>query len=166
MLHHNLSSKLDGARQQSVEKQASGRQPRPDAQFSNTLEGLNRESGANPERTRRCVRGRNPQSCHWLLLGSGFRTSDHARGPGAGRFESAAATSVCEHFERPATPALGVRRGYGTASGAGKARGVGRSGSQKTCRQVRDGRDGKSPGVIVALGDFVFRHWVDWALVF
>jgi len=37
MLHHNLSSKLDGARQQSVEKQASGRQPRPDAQFSNTL---------------------------------------------------------------------------------------------------------------------------------
>jgi hypothetical protein len=37
------------------------------------------------------------------------KIADHARGPGAGRFESAAYTAVCEHFERPATPPSGVR---------------------------------------------------------
>jgi hypothetical protein len=37
------------------------------------------------------------------------KIADHARGPGAGRFESAAYTAVCEHFERPATPPTGVR---------------------------------------------------------
>ncbi|MGE5257389.1 MAG: hypothetical protein ACM3KE_11995 [Hyphomicrobiales bacterium] len=42
---------------------------------------------------------------------SGFTASDHARGQGAGRFESAAYTVGCEHFERPATPASSVRRG-------------------------------------------------------
>jgi hypothetical protein len=47
---------------------------------------------------------------------SGFTTSDHTRGQGAGRFESAAYTPVCEHFERPATPPSGVRRGYETTS--------------------------------------------------
>jgi hypothetical protein len=45
---------------------------------------------------------------------SGFTTSDHARGQGAGRFESAATTAVCDHFERPATPPSGVRRGHET----------------------------------------------------
>jgi peptidoglycan-N-acetylglucosamine deacetylase len=45
---------------------------------------------------------------------SGFATSDYARGQGAGRFESAAYTAVCEHCERPATPPSGVRRGYET----------------------------------------------------
>jgi 4-hydroxybenzoate polyprenyltransferase len=47
---------------------------------------------------------------------SGFKTSNHARGQGAGRFESAAYTAVCEHFERSATPPPGVRRGYETTS--------------------------------------------------
>jgi len=42
--------------------------------------------------------------------------SDHARGQGAGRLESAAYTIVCEHLERPATPSSGVRRGYETTS--------------------------------------------------
>ena len=51
-----------------------------------------------------------------LLSRNGFTTSDHARGQGAGRFESAAYTPVCEHFERPATPPSGVRRGYETTS--------------------------------------------------
>ena len=37
------------------------------------------------------------------------KIADHARGQGAGRFESAAYTLVCEHFERPATPPSGVR---------------------------------------------------------
>jgi glutamate/tyrosine decarboxylase-like PLP-dependent enzyme len=50
------------------------------------------------------------------LIRSDFRTSDHARGQGAGRLESGAYTAVCEHFERPATPPPGVRRGYETTS--------------------------------------------------
>jgi tetratricopeptide (TPR) repeat protein len=47
---------------------------------------------------------------------SGFKTSGHARGQGASRFERAAAALVCEHFERPATPPVAVRRGYETTS--------------------------------------------------
>jgi N-acetylmuramoyl-L-alanine amidase len=43
---------------------------------------------------------------------SGFKSSDHACGPGAGRFESAATSIGCGHFERPATPPSGVRRGF------------------------------------------------------
>jgi tryptophan synthase beta chain len=49
-------------------------------------------------------------------LRSGFKTSDHACGQGAGRFESGATSIGCEHFERPATPPPGVRRGYETTS--------------------------------------------------
>jgi hypothetical protein len=47
---------------------------------------------------------------------SGFTTSDHARGQGAGRFESGATWIGCEHFEGSATPPPGVRRGYETTS--------------------------------------------------
>jgi len=47
---------------------------------------------------------------------SGFKTSDHARGQGAGRCESAEYTAVCEHFARPATPPSDVRRGFETTS--------------------------------------------------
>jgi len=59
-----------------------------------------------------------PGCCFRLrqMLRSGCKTSDHARGQGAGRFESAAYTPVCEHFERPATPPSGVRRDYETTS--------------------------------------------------
>jgi tetrapyrrole methylase family protein / MazG family protein len=42
-----------------------------------------------------------------------FKTLDHARGQGAGRFESGATSTG---FERPATPPPGVRRGYETTS--------------------------------------------------
>jgi cobyrinic acid a,c-diamide synthase len=38
---------------------------------------------------------------------SGFKSPDHARGQGAGRFESGATSIGCEHFERPATPPPG-----------------------------------------------------------
>jgi hypothetical protein len=47
---------------------------------------------------------------------SGFKTSGHARGQGASRFERAAAALVCEHFERPATLPAGVRGGNETTS--------------------------------------------------
>jgi hypothetical protein len=49
-------------------------------------------------------------------LRSGFTTSDHARGQGAGRFESAASMAGCEPFENPATLRSGVGRGYETTS--------------------------------------------------
>ncbi len=53
---------------------------------------------------------------------SGFRTSDCACGQGAGRFESAATFFDGEHFERPATPPPGVRRGDETTSNPSPAR--------------------------------------------
>jgi agmatine deiminase len=48
------------------------------------------------------------------FMRSGFKTPDHACGQGAGRFESGATSIGCEHFERPATPPPGVRRGFET----------------------------------------------------
>jgi hypothetical protein len=51
--------------------------------------------------------------CHSIeslnLVRSTSKIADHARGPGTGRFESAAHTAVGEHFERSATPPSGVR---------------------------------------------------------
>jgi hypothetical protein len=44
------------------------------------------------------------------------RIAEYARGQGAGRFESAAYTAACEHFERHATPPSGVRYILGIAS--------------------------------------------------
>jgi uncharacterized radical SAM superfamily protein len=83
--------------------------------------------------------------------------SDHARGPGAGRFESAAYTAVCEHFERRATPPPGVRRGYETTSDLSRRLEEARRISWNNLGRnitfflpgmfIRDGRSGKYPAV-------------------
>jgi hypothetical protein len=77
------------------------------------------------------------------VIRSGFKTSDHARGQGTGRFESAAYFSVCEHFERSATPPPGVRRGHETTSRTIRQQRAGRTGrvSWNTCHPARFPRD-------------------------
>ena len=53
------------------------------------------------------------------MIRSAFKTLDHVRGQGAGRFERTAAIFGGEHFEGPETPPPGVRRTYEATSKGG-----------------------------------------------